>query len=580
MNDQQPTNRRKWLLGASFGAAAIFFIAGIIFWGGFHTAMEATNEMEFCISCHEMRDNVYAEYTPTIHYNNRSGVRATCPDCHVPNPWIHKVVRKIQASNEVFHWLMGTVDTPEKFDERRLHLAKRVWIAMKESDSRECRNCHNFESMGPETQQPRSRKHHLNAFKIGWTCIDCHKGIAHKDVRDLLTDEELEALEEPDPKFIRELPPAWAEFDKNGGKIKEAVAEAPDAAEVPAPVQASAPELQPAVPAVTAAPATEPGAIPASIDWSAMPTREITLFYPGQSSMEWTLNGRDHGGARAFLKAGDRCFDCHDEEAAEMGQKIVTGEKLEPKPIPGKRGSIPVNVQAAYDEDSLHLRFQWPDSEHAPVPFVEGGKMDPDNQVKLTAIFINDDVEFADRAGCWGTCHHDLRTMPDAPDQAARDSSAVAGSLDLSAGVTKYLEESRSEIEIKGKNKKPRGGWDKLKGETEIKAELAANHFIDMLRYKSGSKVVEEGYVLEQRQLQESDGATATATRADGKWTVVVSRKLAADRDGELSLETGKVYNFSFAIHDDYSTARYHHVSLGYRLGFDDAEAEVVARRK
>ena len=101
-----------------------------------------------------------------------------------------------------------------------------------------------------------------------------------------------------------------------------------------------------------------------------------------------------------------------------------------------------------------------------------------------------------------------------------------------------------------------------------------------MLRYKLGSKVVEEGYVLEQRQLQESDGATATATRADGKWTVVVSRKLAADRDGELSLETGKVYNFSFAIHDDYSTARYHHVSLGYRLGFDDAEAEVVARRK
>jgi cytochrome c-type protein NapC len=575
MNDQRPTNRRKWLLGATFGAAATFFIAGIIFWGGFNTAMEATNEMEFCISCHEMRDNVYAEYTPTIHYNNRSGVRATCPDCHVPDPWIHKVVRKIQASGEVYHWLMGSVDTPEKFDDKRLYLAKRVWKAMKETDSRECRNCHNFESMGPEEQQPRSRKQHLNAFKTGQTCIDCHKGIAHKDVRDLLTDEELEAIEAPDPRYIRDLPPAWAEFDANGGKLTK-VADTAPVEETQAGTAPQAPVS--AVPSPM--PASGAAADTTGVDWSAAPAREIVLFYPGQSSMEWTLNGRDHGGARAFLKAGDRCFDCHDEEAAEMGQKIVTGEKLEPKVIPGKRGSIPVNVQAAYDDDSLHLRFQWPDSEHAPVPFVEGGKMDPDNQVKLTAIFMNDEVEFADRAGCWGTCHHDLRTMPDAPDQAARDGSAVAGRLDLSEGVTKYLEESRTEIEIKGKDGKPRGGWDKLKGEDEVKAEMSANHFVDMLRYKSGDKVVEEGYVLDQRSLQQSDGATATAILDGGTWTVVLSRKLAADRDGELGLEPGQVYNFSFAIHDDYSTARFHHVSLGYRLGFDDAEAEVVAKRK
>ena len=247
--------------------------------------------------------------------------------------------------------------------------------------------------------------------------------------------------------------------------------------------------------------------------------------------------------------------------------------------IPGKRGSIPVSVQAAYDDDNLHLRFQWPDTEHAPVPFVDGGKMDPDNQVKLTAIFVTDEVEYADRAGCWGTCPHDLRTMPDAPDQVTRDGSAVAGRLDLSDGVTKYLEESRTEIEVKGRDDAPRGGWDKLKGEDQISASLAANHFVDMLRYRSGSQAVEEGYVLDQRHLQESDGATATASQADGTWTVVLSRSLAADRDGELGLEPGQVYNFSFAIHDDYSNARYHHVSLGYRLGFDAAEAEVVAKR-
>ena len=90
-------------------------IAGIIFWGGFNTAMEATNTMEFCISCHEMKDNVYMEYKETVHYKNVSGVQANCSDCHVPRPWIHKVVRKIKASNELYHKALGTIDTRAKW---------------------------------------------------------------------------------------------------------------------------------------------------------------------------------------------------------------------------------------------------------------------------------------------------------------------------------------------------------------------------------------------------------------------------------------------------------------------------------
>ncbi|GBF27232.1 cytochrome c-type protein NapC [bacterium MnTg02] len=74
------------------------FIAGIIFWGAFNTALELTNTEAFCVSCHEMRDNVYAELKSTIHYTNRSGVRATCPDCHVPHEWTNKIARKMQAS--------------------------------------------------------------------------------------------------------------------------------------------------------------------------------------------------------------------------------------------------------------------------------------------------------------------------------------------------------------------------------------------------------------------------------------------------------------------------------------------------
>ena len=156
------------------------FFSGIVFWGGFNTAMEATNTLEFCISCHEMRDTVYQEYKKTIHYQNRTGVRAICSDCHVPKDWVHKVARKIQATKELYGKAMGTIDTPEKFEKQRKVMAERVWAEMKANDSHECRNCHNFNSMDFSKQKEWSAPMHKTAMKEGQTCIDCHKGIAHK----------------------------------------------------------------------------------------------------------------------------------------------------------------------------------------------------------------------------------------------------------------------------------------------------------------------------------------------------------------------------------------------------------------
>jgi len=166
---------------------AVGFISGIIFWGGFNTAMEMTNNEEFCISCHEMEDNVFQEYKETIHYSNRTGVRATCPDCHVPKEWHHKVIRKIQATNELLHKALGSIGTREKFESKRLKLAKNVWRAMENTDSRECRNCHNFEFMDFGEQGRRAVKQHSEGLDAGKTCIDCHKGIAHQlpDMREV-----------------------------------------------------------------------------------------------------------------------------------------------------------------------------------------------------------------------------------------------------------------------------------------------------------------------------------------------------------------------------------------------------------
>lgn len=172
---KRPTAR--WSLGAIL---VVGFSAGIVFWGGFNWAMEITNTEAFCVSCHEMKDNVYAEYRGTIHDQNRSGVRATCPDCHVPKPWIYKIKRKIQASNEVLHKVLGSIDTREKFEGKRLELAKHVWVAMKETDSRECRNCHTFDAFDLSRQQKRAQIRHDEATEQGKTCIDCHKGVAHK----------------------------------------------------------------------------------------------------------------------------------------------------------------------------------------------------------------------------------------------------------------------------------------------------------------------------------------------------------------------------------------------------------------
>jgi len=173
---------RKPSLHFSLGFLTIGgFIGGIIFWGGFNTAMEATNTEAFCTSCHEMRDNVFAELKTTIHYTNRSGVRAICSDCHVPHNWTDKMARKMQASKEVWGKIFGTIATQEKFRDMRLELAQHEWARLKANDSLECRNCHQYASMDFTRQSVRAQNMHATYLTSKEkTCIDCHKGIAHR----------------------------------------------------------------------------------------------------------------------------------------------------------------------------------------------------------------------------------------------------------------------------------------------------------------------------------------------------------------------------------------------------------------
>lgn len=165
----------------SFGFLTIGgFLAGVIFWGGFNTALEATNTEAFCISCHEMADNVYVELQETVHWKNRSGVRATCPDCHVPHNWTDKIARKMQASKEVWSTLFGNVNTREKFLAKRGELAQHEWDRFSANNSLECKNCHNYDSMNFDVMSERAQVQMKMAAERDQSCVDCHKGIAHK----------------------------------------------------------------------------------------------------------------------------------------------------------------------------------------------------------------------------------------------------------------------------------------------------------------------------------------------------------------------------------------------------------------
>jgi len=327
--------------------------------------------------------------------------------------------------------------------------------------------------------------------------------------------------------------------------------------------------------AVTLMSALIAGPVLAAPDWSKVPAVKVPLFYPGQSGLEWVLIKKDHSAANQILEKKRACVKCHDTDAVEIGDKIVAGKPVgnERKPLDnavpkGKAGSIPVTVQAAHDGNKLYLRFEW------DTPKAGGGvKMDPKNDMKLTVMFDDSKVEYADRGGCWATCHQDLRGMSDANDAGAKG-HAKAKELGWGDGVTKYLKESRTGLSVTGNT---RGGWDKLKSDAEIEAALKEGKFMDVIQFRSKDKA-RDGYILDARHM---DGGKSLI-KADGKksgkhWTVVFERTLAAGGKGDHTIAAGKLYNIGFAIHDDNADGRFHQVSLGYTLGLDNAAADFSA---
>ncbi len=305
----------------------------------------------------------------------------------------------------------------------------------------------------------------------------------------------------------------------------------------------------------------------AAPDWSKVPGRDVVLFYPGVSSLEWAMKGTEHSGAKA-VKGGETCAGCHDKEAAEIGRKIVSGEKpsLQSTPLKGVPGSIPVKVKAAYDGTNLYVRVEWKD-----VKSPGGNKGDEANKMKVAMMIGDDKVDYVKEGGCWATCHHDLRTMPDVDKNAPNHPQAKA--IDIRKnGPTKYLKESRTTLSIKDH---PWGGWDKLKPDAEIDKEFKEGEFLDIVQYRSGA-APRDGHVLDARRMQEAPGVAEGKQEGD-IWAVTFTRKLTGGGAGDHKIAAGKTYNVGFAIHNEHANERHHHVSFGYTLALDNAKADINA---
>lgn len=166
---------RKRLIGC---VLVLFMLIGGGLFAGFTTVVHYTSTESFCLSCHEMKENIYISdsYKNSIHSTNHAGVKVACADCHIPEEFFPKMLRKTHALKEVWGHMTGVIDTPEKFAEHREEMAKNEWARMKANDSQECRNCHDVSKLTRKFMAP----FHEASRKEGQTCIDCHKGIAHK----------------------------------------------------------------------------------------------------------------------------------------------------------------------------------------------------------------------------------------------------------------------------------------------------------------------------------------------------------------------------------------------------------------
>jgi hypothetical protein len=292
------------------------------------------------------------------------------------------------------------------------------------------------------------------------------------------------------------------------------------------------------------------GADAGEMDWSAVAERTVPMFQPGQGSWEWLLIPGNHGAGARRMREGRTCLSCHEGEEQTIGGRIGSGQVLEPAPMQGMPGSFDVALAVAHDGENLHVRLSWPVLTGTAPPG------DSDVAARVTLMLGSEALPVAHVAGCWASCHNDLRDMPDAhPEQ-----------------LTKYLPNSRVRLTATG------GGTD-LRSDAELAEERSSGRYLEYWQVELDTEAAVEpvdGYFLEARHTNDSAAVTASARRSDGHWIVEMARPMAAPGGTRKDIERGMRYTLAIAIHENHYTHRHHYVSFPLDLMLDTGEADLI----
>ena len=268
---------------------------------------------------------------------------------------------------------------------------------------------------------------------------------------------------------------------------------------------------------------------PATINWKSVPTKTLTLFYPGQSTYQW-LRSSDHPGAQ-MVNTGAACLTCHKGTEEKLGNKLVKANKLEPMPVDGKNGVVQLSLQVAYDKENAYFRTQWKTRNPYPGeahPFLryDGKEWKVYGYPKLDAvvqkgeqpgiyedrfsIMIDDGgvPGFANQ-GCWLTCHTGARDMPKMATKAEVQANPLYQAIKKN-DVRKYLPSTRTDT---------LASWDKGKSLDEINKIKAAGGFLELMQWRAHRSnpvgMADDGYVLEWRNFDA--GKSPLSSNADAK---------------------------------------------------------------
>ena len=251
----------------------------------------------------------------------------------------------------------------------------------------------------------------------------------------------------------------------------------------------------------------------ATVNWVSVPTKTLTLIYPGQSSYQW-LRSSDHPGAQV-VTGGGACLTCHKGSEEKLGNKLVKANKLEPTPVEGKNGAIQLSIQVAYDNENAYFRAQWKTRNnhageaHQFVRFdgkewktygfpkldavVQKGEQPGIYEDRFSIMIDDGGVPGFANQGCWLTCHNGARDNPKVATKAEVQANPLYQALKQS-DVRKYLPSTRTDA---------LASWDKGKSPDEIAKIKAAGGFLDLMQWRAHRSnpvgMADDGYVLEYR---------------------------------------------------------------------------------